>query len=56
MSGDIFSQQLDVHICRECDAIATRQFAEDFPDVGRTIFRGFYCGDHEYSPPKGGPR
>ena len=52
--GDIFSQQLDIHLCRECDAVATRFFSEDFPTVGRTIFRGNYCGDHEYTHPDEG--
>ena len=54
--GDIFSQLLDIHLCRRggCKAIATRQFAEDFSDVGRTVFRGFYCDDHEYTHPDEG--
>ncbi len=46
--GRVFHQALDIHLCRECSSVATRQFAEDFPDAGRTIFRGFYCDDHAY--------
>jgi hypothetical protein len=42
-----FSTPIKLDTCKKCSRLATRFFAEDFPDVGRTVFLGNYCAHHE---------